>query len=112
MRLAGLDLKNPPEQILVGLDPQEGLADDYKACQLQHHVRRKMLQLYTILTKEAAEEIRRRNRESTLMEVGERHHLVGLWERNDVSDGRPPPRPKLFYDQNKIGQYQAYKIHN
>ena len=27
MRLVGLDLKDPPEQILVGLDPQEGLID-------------------------------------------------------------------------------------
>ena len=34
MRLVGLDLKDPPEQILVGLDPQEGLIDYHEARQL------------------------------------------------------------------------------
>ena len=31
VRLMGLDLKDPPKQILVGPDPQEGLIDNYKA---------------------------------------------------------------------------------
>jgi hypothetical protein len=50
-------LKDLPEQVLVGLYPKEGHADDDKAHQLRHRIGRKVLQLDPILSKEAMEEI-------------------------------------------------------
>jgi hypothetical protein len=31
LHLLALDLKDPPKEVLVGLDPKEGLTDDHEA---------------------------------------------------------------------------------
>jgi hypothetical protein len=60
--------------------------------------------LDAILTEEYTKEVRRRDHEPALMEVGEQHHLTGLREREDVSGDSPPPgnllrRKKAFLHQ-------------
>jgi hypothetical protein len=71
MHLVSFHIENPPKQVFVGHYPQEGLTHDDKARQLRHRIRRKELQLDSILTKEATEEVRRWDCEPALVEVGE-----------------------------------------
>jgi hypothetical protein len=58
MHLVGFHLENPPKQVFVGHYPLEGLTHDDEARQLRHRIRRKVLQLDSILMKEAMKEVR------------------------------------------------------
>jgi hypothetical protein len=76
--LMGLHLKHPSKQVLVRLNPQEGLVDNNEARQLQHRVRRKVLQLDAIFMEESMKEVQCWDREPMLMEVDGQHRLAGL----------------------------------
>jgi hypothetical protein len=88
---AGLHLKDLPKQVLIRGNPQEGLAHDDEAHQLQQCIGREVMQLDSVLTKETAEDVRSWDPEPAFMEVGERHHFTMLWERLRLAGGALHP---------------------
>lgn len=63
-----------------------------------------MLQLNLVFTEEAAKEIQCWDYEPTLMEVGQRHCLIELWEQEDIFSGGPPSSNFLWRKEALLHQ--------
>ena len=70
------------------------------------------MQLDAILMKKPTEEVRRWDREPALMEVGKRHCLTGLREREDIPGGSPPPGDLLWKKKAFLHQPQQPHLHH
>ena len=104
MHPSTLDLKKPPEEVLVGFYPKEGLVDDHKAHQLEQTIEGEMLQLDARLLKKSLEKIQCQDPKLALMEIGEGHHFprsqVGEHLTGGVpSSGDPLRREKTLIDE-------------
>ena len=71
-----------------------------------------MLQLDAVLTEESTEEVRRWDRKPVLMEVGERHRLTRLREREGIPDSSPPPSNFLQRKETSLHQPHQPRLHH